>query len=105
VKEVLITGGKIKLSMNVLAGKALSVPLPELRLQNVGTADNAVPAAELARQIMKPLLASVTRVVTEALPDLTQGVKEIGKGVEQLGKGAVEKVEKVTKGLKDLLRK
>lgn len=105
VREVVVTGGKIKLSMNVLAGRALTVPLPELRLQNVGTADKAVTAAELARQIMKPLLASVTQVVSEAVTNLGKGVKEITKGVEQLGKGAVDKVQKATKELKDLFKK
>ncbi|MBI4327725.1 MAG: AsmA family protein [Chloroflexi bacterium] len=98
VKEVLIQGGRINLSMTMLGGKALSVPLPELRLQNIGTGDQAVTAAELSRQIMKSLLAGVTKAVGEAL-------KDVGQGVKNIGKEAGQQLDKAAQGIKNLFKK
>jgi len=72
--------------------------LPELRLQNIGSADKGVTAAELAEQIMKPLLASATKAAAESLAGL-------GNSLPGIGKGASEEVNKATKGLKDLFKK
>ncbi|MEK7678023.1 MAG: amino acid permease [Verrucomicrobiota bacterium] len=98
VKDVLIKGGKINLSRTLLGGKALTVPLPELRLQNIGTGDQAVTAAELSRQIMKSLLTGVTKAVGEAL-------KDVGQGVKNIGKEAGQQLDKAAKGIKNLFKK
>lgn len=96
VKEVVVQSGKIHLSVTALGGQALTVPLPELRLQNIGTAGHGVSAAELSRQILKPLLASITKAASEA-------VKNAGQDI--LGKETTEQINKASKGVKDLFKK
>jgi hypothetical protein len=98
VKELLLQGGKIHVSITGLGAKELTVPLPDLHMQNIGTADKGVTAAELCKQIMKQLLASVTKAVGEALSG-------IGKGVKDVGKQGTEQLEKTTQGIKDLFKK
>ncbi len=98
VKDVLIEGGQIHLSITALGGKQATVPLPTVHLQNIGTPENGVTAAEMTKVILKAMLASVTKAVGEALTDL-------GKGVKNLGKEGVESLDKATKGIKNLFQK
>ena len=94
VKELVFTGGKIHLSITLLGGKQYTVPLPELRVQNIGTPENGVTAAEMAQQIMKPLLVAVTKAAGEAATQVTKDVKELSKDLD-----------KTAKGIKDLFKK
>lgn len=123
VKQLVIQGGKIHLSVTALGGQATTLSLPDLHLQNIGTGDGGVPAAELARQIMKPLLLSVTKAVTEGLANLSKEAKELAddakeagqaatkqvekslKGVKEIGKDATQQIDKASKGIKDLFKK
>ncbi len=85
VKELVIDGGKINLSldMSILGGKSATIPLPSIHLQNIGTEENGVTAAELVKDIMKPLLDGV---LDAAKKEIASG----GKGLENLGKGGVK---------------
>jgi len=98
VKDLVVQGGKIHVSVSGLGGTSATLPLPELHLQNIGSKENGVTAAELASQILKPLLASATKVATE-------NVANLGKGVQSLGKEATGQVDQATKTLKGLFKK
>jgi hypothetical protein len=98
VKDVLIEGGRIHLSITALGGKQATVPLPTVHLQNIGTPENGVTSAEMTKAILKAMLASVTKAVGEAITD-------IGKGVQNIGKEGVETLDKAAKGIKDLFKK
>jgi hypothetical protein len=50
------------------------------------------------KQVMKEMLAGVTKAVSGALGDL-------GKGVKDLGKEGTQQLEKATKGVTDLFKK
>src|SRR5688572_12309221 len=95
VKDILIRGAKVHLSTAGL-GKPLTVPLDELRLKNIGTDGEGVTAAQLSRDILKPLLASVTRAAAESAANIRGQLKDATKATEQL---------KATKGITDLLKK
>ena len=98
VQDVTITGAKLHASLTGLGGKELTLPLPPLHLQNIGTAGNGVTADELVKQILTPLLSSVTDAVKN-------GIADIGKGVGEIGKDAGKQVNKVTDTLKGLFKK
>jgi len=96
VKDLLITGGKINLSISTpLGGKSATLALPEVHVQNIGSADKGATAAELAQQIMKPILASATKAAAEGL----------GKNLQGIGSGTTEELDKAAQGLKGLLKK
>ena len=63
-----------------------TVPLPAEHLENIGTAENGVSAAELSKQILKPILVNATKVASEALTGLTKDLK--GLGTNQVGNAA-----------------
>jgi len=99
VKDLLVKGGKINVSITTpLGSQSGTLPLPELHLQNIGSRENGVTAAELAKQIIKPLLASVSKTVAERAADL-------GKGVQDFTKGASGSVDKAAQELKGLFKK
>jgi len=100
VKELVIDGGKINLSldMSILGGKSATIPLPAIHLSNIGTETDGVTAAELVKQIMKPLLESV---LDAAKKEIASG----GKGLENLGKGGVNDAKKAVGGVIDLFKK
>jgi hypothetical protein len=94
VKDIHIQGAKVHLAA---LGQQYTIPLADIRLQNVGTDNKAVTAAELSREILVPLLASVTKAAAEAATGVTQQIRDFTKGTNQLDKAAT--------GLKDLLKK
>ncbi|MEO6035339.1 MAG: hypothetical protein ABIQ35_08800 [Verrucomicrobiota bacterium] len=98
VKDVVINGGKINVLVTGLGAKALTVPLPPIYLQNIGSETNGVTAAQLCKEILKPLIASAMKAGLEAVTGLGENVKEIGKG-------AAEQFNKTTSGLKGLFKK
>jgi hypothetical protein len=95
VKDIVIEGAELHASLTGLGGKELTLPLPTLHLQNIGSQGNGVTASQLVDQILTPLLSSVTDAVKN-------GVTGLAGGAEGLGKNAGSAVQGVTKGLKGL---
>jgi hypothetical protein len=86
VKEIVISGIKLHLAAGALNQKAQQdIALPDIRLQNIGTAGKGVSAAELATQIITPLLNSALKEGANALAK--QGMKQL----EQKGSGQLQK--------------
>jgi len=100
VKELVIDGGKINLSLDlsILGGKSATIPLPPIHLSNIGTETDGVTAAELVKQIMKPLLEGV---LDAAKKEIASG----GKGLENIGKGAAGDLNKAAGGVLDMFKK
>jgi len=96
VKDIHIQGARVHLAA---LGKEVTVPLADIRLQNIGTDGSGVTAAELTRDILKPLLASVTKAAAEAATGVTQNIKELGKG------SLTNQLDKAAGGLKELFKK
>ena len=98
VKDIQIRGAKVHLSTAGLGGKAVTVPLADLRLQNIGTDGSGVTAAQLSRDILKPLLASITKAAAEAATN-------VGGQLKDATKGTTDQLDKTTEGIKSLLKK
>jgi hypothetical protein len=102
VKDFVVDGAKVHINITALTSKTVTVTLPSLHLQNIGTDSGGVTAAELSRQVIKPLLASVMKAVTENASALGGQLKDIGKDIAKDPNG---QIEKATKGLKGLFKK
>jgi hypothetical protein len=91
VKEVVISGAKLHLAASALDQKvSQTIPLPDIHLQNIGTAGKGVSARDVALQIINPLL-------NEALK---QGVTALGKqGIQQLQNQGIKELNKALPGL------
>ncbi|MEO5803831.1 MAG: hypothetical protein ABIR24_09895 [Verrucomicrobiota bacterium] len=99
VKDVVINGGKINVNITGLGGgKSITVPLPTIHLTDIGSENNGVTAAQLCKEILKPLIASAVKAGVEAGTG-------VGLDVKDLGKGAGEKAGKAVEGIKELFKK
>ena len=103
VDDFLISGAKVNVSMNILAGKQLSVTIPDIHFTNLGSGPEGITAAELTKKILGEITPAVMKAVEKGVGDLgkvaTDALKDAGKDLSKDG------VEKAAKGLGDLLKK
>ena len=90
VKDLTLTGARVHLNLSAF-GKSLgpTLPIPDLHLQNIGTGDGGVSAAELSRQILQPVLVGVVKAGADALANnaLTDLGKKGGNDVKKAAAG------------------
>lgn len=98
VDELIISNAKINLSMTILGGKSATVPLPEIKLTNLGQGADGVTPAEVIKVVMKEVMSKATTAIVGALGSLDKGVTNAVKGTADAAKG-------VTKSLGDLFKK
>lgn len=97
VKEVVISGTKLHLAATALDQKvSQTLALPDIRLQNIGTAGKGVSARDVAMQIINPLLNEAVK----------QGVNALAKqGLQQLQQqGAKQLQNELNKALPGLFK-
>ncbi|MBI5802895.1 MAG: hypothetical protein HZA92_19510 [Verrucomicrobia bacterium] len=102
VDELVISNAKINLSMTILGGKAVSVPLPDIKLTGLGQGPEGLTPAEVIKVVMKEVMSKTTTAVTGALGNLGKGVTDAAKSV---GGAAADAAKGVTKGIGDLFKK
>lgn len=98
VKVIRVTGAKVNASATLMGGTALTLPLPDITLENIGTAGNGVTAGELTGEVLKQVLAGVTKAVTSSA---LQG----GDALKDAGKEAGKTLEKATEGVRNLFNR
>jgi uncharacterized protein involved in outer membrane biogenesis len=100
VDEFVITGGKINLALNsALGNKSGTIPLPEIRLQDLGKDPQGITMAELAKKVLAQIEEAAVKASAGALMNLGNGV-QLPQGIDKTGV-----VNSATKGLGDLLKK
>jgi hypothetical protein len=99
VKDFVLQGAKLHLNITAL-GTPLSttVTIPDIHLQNLGTAEGGLTAAQLSQKLVQPIYDAAYKAA-EGL--ITSGLK----GVTDLGKGAVGSLTNVTDGIGGLFKK
>jgi len=98
VKDLTISGAKVNLSFTGLGGKSITMPLPDIHLQNLGTADKGLTSAELTKQVLGEMIGNVDKVAAKAFA-------EVGKLGKEAVNTAAEQLDKTTKGIKGLFGK
>jgi uncharacterized protein involved in outer membrane biogenesis len=102
VDDVLITGGKVNVSLTAMQGQAATVPLPEIHLTNLGTGPDGITATELAKVIIQAMEQGAAQSASGAVSGLGNQAGALTKG---LGKGATGTLDSVTKGIGGLFNK
>lgn len=85
IKEVVISGTKLHLAASALDQKvSQTLSVPDIRLQNIGTAGKGISARDVAMQIITPL---INAAVKEGINSLAkQGLQQLQQqGAKQLG--------------------
>lgn len=93
VKKLRFTNGKATVAVG---GTSLVVPLPEIKLDDIGTAEGGISGARVAAIVMRDVLADVATAVTAALS------KDGGKATLEKAK---ETARQLGDAVKDLFKK
>ncbi|MFM8470016.1 MAG: hypothetical protein ACKODH_08605 [Limisphaerales bacterium] len=65
VDELVISNAKINLSMTILGGNSATVPLPDIKLDNLGQGADGVTPAEVITVVLKAASVVCPQVITE----------------------------------------
>lgn len=98
VDEVVITGAKLHVAASVLGSASATLPLPEIRLSNLGQGPDGITPAELSEKVLSAVLDTATKVIAA-------NAGKLGDGAKALGSGAADQLKKGASGIGDLLRK
>ena len=102
VDNFLISGAKLNVSVSVLGGKSVTVPLPEIHLTALGQGPEGITAAELTKRVLQELEKVAVQAAGTAVTDLQKQALDITKGLQLNATGGVDKA---TKNLGDLFKK
>jgi uncharacterized protein involved in outer membrane biogenesis len=102
VDEVSVTGGKIHLSATFLGGKAMTLPLPDIQMKDLGQGPEGITAAELTKRLLSEVTANTLKAVQQGVGDLGKGALD---AVNDATKGAPEGVKDATKSIGNLFKK
>jgi len=105
VDDFLISGAivNVNVSMAMVGGRSISVPLPEIHFTNLGTGPEGVTAAELTKRILNEVTAATLKVVEKVVADAGKGVTDAAR--QEASKAATNVLDKATKGVGDLFKK
>jgi len=96
VDEFVITGGKIHVGATMVGSAA--VPLPEIRLTNLGEGPDGITPAELSKKVLSAVVDATTKAVAA-------NAGKIGEAGKALGTGAADQLKKAGSGVTDLFKK
>ena len=102
IRNFIVKGGKVKLAMSLLGGKAITAPLPDIHLKNIGQKKGGSTPEEAFQEIFAELSAKVTSQSVTSVFDL--GIKGL-EPVKEAGDVAKKGVEVLTGVLGGLLGK
>lgn len=102
VNEFVITGGKVHVSVTGLGGQTATMPLPEIRLQNLGTGPEGITPTELTTQVLQAVLDGAAKQGAVAAEDLAKNAVNLGKNAAT--QTATNVLNNVKKGLGGLFK-
>ncbi len=102
VDELIISNAKINLSLTLLGGKSTTIPLPDIKLTNLGQGAEGVTPAEVIKVVLKEVMTKTTGAVGGFL---SSGGKALLDGAKSVGGAAADATKGVTKGLGDMFKK
>lgn len=113
VDEVVIAGGTINLSASIMGGKSAALPLPEIRLDQMGQGPEGITPAEMAAKVLGAITSGTLKAVAQGAAALGKDGAELAKklggegldSAKKIGTEGVKSLEKVGTGIGDLFKK
>ncbi len=102
VDDLLITGAKVRVHLQGLLSKDVTLTLPDIHLIGLGKGSDGLTPAELTRAVFDAINRDTIKAVTGSMADLGQGVQNVGKDAR---KKMGETVNKITNGMGELFGK
>src|SRR5258708_5371275 len=79
VNDFAISGGKIRVSVTAMGGKAATVPLPTIHLQNLGSGPEGITPAELTGLVLQAIESSAAKASADVVADISKGAAVVTK--------------------------
>jgi hypothetical protein len=97
VDELVIVGGKVKLSVTAAMGLSAPIALADIRLANIGRKGEmeGIGVADVVRIVLGTVMRSVVDAIGGVGGLAVDGVKAIGGGVQMVGEAAVDGIKKL----------
>lgn len=109
VKDLLITGGRVKLASSLLGGAGATLSMPDIHLTNLGEKGSGISTPQLLSLVLGTLTETSLQVATGTLKDATKIVEKTGGAAlhtaGELGKGTTEVLKKTGTGATDAVKK
>ena len=110
IENLYIRGGEISVSAAFLQGKALTAPLPDVHLKDIGKEKKGASPAEITKKIIDSLTKGAGSAVgalnlDKMMESVTKGAGEAAKAIQEKAKGALGSVGDATKGAGETLEK
>jgi uncharacterized protein involved in outer membrane biogenesis len=99
VDDFLISGAKVHYNGTLTGGKTITLPIPDIHLQNLGTGPDGITAAELTKQVLNAVTAQVIPALTKSAGDIGKEATGLLKDVSTNGTSGLKKATKSLKGL------
>lgn len=96
VDEFIIAGGKINVSATMMGGRSATLPLPEIRLSNLGQGPDGITPAELTEKALAAVVNGTLKAVAEGGAALAQdAVKTGADSAKKIGTETTKSLQKV----------
>lgn len=102
VDEIIIANAKVNLSTTLLGGKSATLPLPEIKLANLGQGPDGITPAEVIKVVLTEV---TTKTLTAVSGYLSSGGKLLLDGAKGVGGTTTDAAKGVTKSLGDMFKK
>lgn len=102
VDDFLITGAIVHVSLTVMSGQEMTLPLPDIHLINLGKGNAGITATDLTRRVLGAITTATVKVVASTITDIGKGAGNLGRDA---GKAVGQDMNKITKGIGGLFKK
>ncbi len=97
IKDLYVRGGVVNVSATILKGRALSAPLPEIHLTDLGKDEGGATPGEIAEKVLSALTAAASKAagglgVGKTLDSLKGRLGELAGGAGNLGEAVGQAV-------------
>ena len=100
VDEFVIRGARVSVAAVPLGGKAMSLPLPDIRLENLGSQGDGITVPELSKQVVGEVVKGTMVVIAKSADQIFKGASEAAKNLGDEGKAAAD----IVKGIGNLFK-
>lgn len=101
INDLLISNGKINLSSKLMQGKAVTIPLQEIHLTDIGKESGGADVSQVVEKVFRSFNESVVAAVAQSTKELATGVESM----EKAGEAVKKETSGLIKGLKDVFKK
>ena len=98
IDHLYVKGGKVNVSASFLGGKSMTVPLPDIHLQDIGKEGNGATPGEVAEAI----ISAMNKAILKAVAPL--GLDKVGAMAGNTVKGVGKTLEKGAEGVTDAVK-